>query len=102
MFMNEYEIAIAVQSTQHRPIQNRAARFLEAFKDQVNQHSDGWPYWHVATHAAKRLMELLRRERMQSGEDITEEELRKAISPVKAFYTRRGNAAGMTFPEVGQ
>lgn len=99
MFMNEYEIDLAVQVTQSggSVVKYKAAKFLAAYRDEVNAHSDGWPYWSVATHAAKRIMELVK-----SREEVTEEQFRKAIIPIKAFYTRRGNAAGMTFPEIGQ
>ncbi len=41
------------------PILGPAARFLEAFKEQVNRKSDGWPYWKQPAHAAGKLMYLL-------------------------------------------
>jgi hypothetical protein len=34
------------------------------------------------------------------GSDATEAQFKAALSPIKSFYTRRGNAAGMTYPEV--
>jgi hypothetical protein len=92
LFMNEYEIDQAVRNT--TGVKNDAARFLAAFKDEVNAHSDGWPYWSVAARAAKRLMQLV-----SSREEATEAQFRAALAPIKSFYTRRGNAAGMKFPE---
>jgi len=62
--------------------------------EQTNEHSDGWAYWSAPLKAADKLMTLI-----ESG-DATEAQYKSALSPIKAFYTRRGNAAGMTFPQV--
>ena len=59
-WMNEGEIEEAVERFAGHPILGPTARFLEAFKEQVNKKSDGWPYWkQPPAHAAGRLMNLL-------------------------------------------
>jgi hypothetical protein len=93
LFMNEYEITLAVDRTAIHPIQNKAARFLASFTEQVNAHSDGWPYWSVAVRSASRLMTLV-----QSPNEITETQFNSALVPIKSFYTRRGYKAGMQYP----
>lgn len=93
-FMNEWEIANNVERYRDHPVLGPAARFLAAYRDEVNAHSDGWPYWSAPVKAAAKLMTLI-----EAGH-ATEGELRHALSPIKAFMTRRGTAAGMTLPPV--
>jgi hypothetical protein len=95
-FMNEDEIDIAVRRYRGHPVLAIATRFLRAFKDEVNGHSDGWSYWVPPVRAARMLIELIRR---GTG---TEADLRRALAPIKAFYTRRGTAAGMVMPADGR
>lgn len=101
MFMNEYEIDAAFNA--HRNKQRfdnealaLAVAFLSEFRNEVNAHSDGWAYWGAPVKAAKKLMTLV-----QNPSTVTHVELHKALTPIKSFYTRRGYAAGMKFPEVG-
>ena len=94
LYMNDFDIAIATQRNADHPVLSRATAFLVEFRDEVNSHSDGWPYWSAPLKAARKLMELVQ------SDDATEDQLIAALSPIKAFYTRRGNAAGMKFPEV--
>jgi hypothetical protein len=94
MFMNEWEIEEEMNRYQNHPVIGKATRFLRAFVNEVNAHSDGWPYWSRPLHAAERLMRLIK-----DGQ-ATEQDLRKALTPIKAFMTRHGNAAGMTMPRV--
>ena len=88
MFMNEFEIDIAVQ--QSLGIRRRAARYLSELRDETNAHSDGWAHWPAPCKAARKLMGLI-----QAPNAPTERELAKALAPIRAFMTRRGNAAGM-------
>lgn len=99
-YMNEYEIKEAVRYFQHDPVLGPAARFLEHYKNEVNRHSDGWPYWSAPVHAAKQLIVLLETHRALGWHDApaTHSEVRKALTPIKAFMTRRGTAAGMQMP----
>lgn len=106
MWMNESEIDEAVRRFATHPVLGPAARFLEAFKDQVNGHSDGWPYWTAPSKAANKLMTWLAGH-LRGGmgayprlSEPTEAEFRKTLAPIKAFYTRRGYAAGMVMPPL--
>lgn len=102
MYMNDYEIERAMQEFANDPVVGKAARFLNEFKDQVNQHSDGWAYWRPPVQAAAQLMRLIQvaqeNKRNYVEQPITEQQLMKALSPIKAFMTRRGNEAGMQMP----
>ncbi len=93
-FMNEWEIANAVDKYARHDVLGPAAAFLNAFKNEVNLHSDGWPHWSAPVKSAHRLMELF-----DEPHGATFAKLRKAVSPIKAFYTRRGYKAGMNYPE---
>jgi hypothetical protein len=107
-WMNQYDIEEAVQRFANDPVLGKAARFMKDFMDEVNSHSDGWAYWQPPSRAAKQMMELLRRgEENQRNRytnapqaEITEKDFLRALAPIRAFYTRRGNAAGMQFPKV--
>jgi hypothetical protein len=106
MWMNEFEIEQAIEKFKSHPVLGKGARFLGAFRDEVNEHSDGWPYWKLPGKAAEKLMDLLHGH-MYAGmgayprlAEPTEADLKKAVAPIKSFYTRRGSAAGMKFPSL--
>jgi hypothetical protein len=89
------------------PVLGKAVRFLSAFKDEVNSHSDGWAYWKLPSNAAGQLMTLIqagmnkrRGVRTENPIEVTDQMVAKAMAPIKAFMTRRGLAAGMTMPKV--
>lgn len=93
-FMNEFDIESAHNRYRNHPVLGKATRFLLEFMNEVNAHSDGWPYWAVPVRAARQLMELIE----DNPERATEAAYRKALTPIKSFYTRRGYQAGMQFP----
>ena len=77
----------------------RAVQFLKAYKDQVNAHSDGWPYWAPPVQAASQLIELVDKQiHWTRVPPMTDAQFKKALTPIKSFMTRRGKAAGMTWP----
>jgi len=47
-YMNDYDMELALRRASG-DVQIRAARFLIAFCEQVNEHSDGWAYWRPAS-----------------------------------------------------
>lgn len=102
MYMNEYEINDAVDRFRHltNPIPLRAAKFLAAFRDEVNSHSDGWAYWNAPVNSARKLMELCSLRDWMHAARMTEEEYKTALTPIKRFYTTKGNAAGLRWPNV--
>jgi len=92
MWMNELEIAMASRAQHECPNVRRGIRLLYRLMEAVNRQSDGWPYWHAPAKAADRLMELLQTAgRLEYGTRgrITEAQLRKAITPIKAMVTRQ-------------
>lgn len=95
LFMNTWEIDEAVIQNQGRPVLGKASLFLLQLRDEVNRVSDGWHSWPLPARAAKQLMELV-----QGKLPAEESSYRKALSPIKSFYTRHGKAAGMRWPEV--
>lgn len=104
--MNESEIDEAVSRFAQHPVLGPAARFLSAFRNEVNAHSDGWPYWAAPSKAASKLMVFLHGH-LWAGmgayprlDPPTDTEFRKTLSPIKAFYTRKGTAAGMAMPSI--
>ena len=84
MFMNEYEIDMSVERHADNPVLGKASLFLREFKDVINGCSDGWCYWKQPVNAAKQLMTLI-----QHPETATEQSLKRALSPIKSFATRR-------------
>lgn len=96
LFMNRWDIDNAVAHHRHNPVLGPASKFLAAFRDEVDANSDGWAYWIPPVKSAKKLMELIQKGEL--NEKVTLADLRKAITPIKAFYTRRGYKAGMQFP----
>jgi hypothetical protein len=94
LYMNDYDIMMAAQRA-NNPVTRKAVAFLSQFKDQVDSCSDGWAYWHAPVAAAKKLMELI-----QGKVPATEANYKAAMTPIKSFYTKRGNAAGMQMPVV--
>lgn len=97
-YMNDYDIHTAKQRNWDNPVVMQAIRFLEALIEETNAHSDGWVYWKAPVHAAQKLMLFI--EDIENNEIKSEARYRKALTPIKSFYTRKGNAAGMKFPEV--
>lgn len=103
-FMNEYDVMDAVRmyaenphAAARFPLRAKAATFLREFMDEVNSHSDGWAYWRAPVAAANQLMTLIEASRHEP-EIVTEQSLRKALAPIRAFMTRKGNAVGMKLP----
>ncbi len=104
--MNRFDIEEAEARFANDPVLGPAARFLRAFQREVDQHSDGWPYWSAPSKAASRLQALLYghlRAGMGAYPELppaTAADVRRTLGPIKAFMTRRGNAAGMQMPEL--
>jgi hypothetical protein len=104
LYMNDYDIELAKQVLSGDPVLGPAVRFLEAFKEEVDSHSDGWAYWHAPVAAAAKLMTLIqdgvKARRESRKHTVTLQDISKAMSPIKAFMTRRGLAAGMQMPKL--
>jgi hypothetical protein len=86
-YMNSWEIDSQIALLAGYPVLHKAARFLQRFRDLIDDNSDGWAYWRPPVKAAKRLMELI-----ESNEPaaVTEDDLKKALKPIRSFATRHG------------
>jgi 2'-5' RNA ligase len=96
-WMNRWDVEESVEKFKNHPVLSRATKFLQDFVEETDAHSDGWPYWKLPAHAAAQLQGMI-----QHPEYATEANFKKALAPIRAFYTRRGNAAGMKFPDTGE
>lgn len=92
MWMNEWEVEdnLIRFNRGDTPNLGKAAFILTRLVIWTNRNSDGWPYWSQPSNAAGKLMELFQSKDRFDPEDATEAEIRKAMSPIKAFLTRRG------------
>jgi hypothetical protein len=107
MWMNEYEVEEAANrfgaQADETPNLYAGARVLYALMRWTNDNSDGWPYWQKPGKAAKNLMDALHMAtqayyRGTLVGDMTDEQLAKALTPIKAFLTRQGVDHGTVLP----
>jgi hypothetical protein len=90
-FMNQWDIEDAVNIYQGHPILGPATRTLSNLVEWTNCNSDGWAYWPKPARAAARLMTIIDSKRYDMDrEDVTAVDIRKALSPIKAFRTKQG------------
>lgn len=93
-FMNEWEIAGALNRYRDHPVLGPATATLTNLVEWTNSHSDGWAYWPKPCRAAARLQELVtgppgsRYDRERA--DATPAALAAALRPIKSFRTRQG------------
>ena len=96
--MNEYEIddIVALFGPNRSVIPNlyQAAVALSRLRGWTNSHSDGWQYWSKPSTAATQLITVIKEGERQyrrtwEWQDITEAQLKKALTPVKSFLTRQ-------------
>lgn len=94
MFMNTWDIDQAIAMHRNHPVLSKATKLLGELRDLANATSDGWAYWPKPCRAAKKLQELIqqghpsKRNSYPCPPDATEADLRKAIIPIKAFFTK--------------
>jgi hypothetical protein len=92
MWMNEWDIEEAIRRFDRPDTPNlgQGALILDRLMRWTNRNSDGWPYWSKPSNAARSLMKLLQAADRYDPVDVTPAELKKALSPIKAFLTRQG------------
>lgn len=108
LFFNSYEIDGYVhQYGSSASNLGRAVRLLRAVRDHADENSDGWAYWPKPAHASRQLMQLIQgcaggSLRYGTPGQPTDSELRAAVAPIKAFYTKhaklRGYNTGKPYP----
>jgi hypothetical protein len=84
-YMDEFDVTQACRIHRDHPVLGPAAGLLFNLMTVVNENSDGWPYWNAPQRASERLRDLL-----QGRLDPTPEHYKRAVTPVKAFLTRKG------------
>jgi hypothetical protein len=91
-WMNGAEVEEAAErfDAEDTPNLFRGARILERLMDWTDSNSDGWPYWQKPANAANKLMDLIHAANRFDPQDITEAQLKAALSPIKAFLTKHG------------
>lgn len=92
MKMNQSDIEIMASNTHDCPNVRKAVRLLAALLEAVNAQSDGWAHWAAPSRAAEPLMDLLRGVGNiwhDTHGTISDSELRKAITPIKAMVTNQ-------------
>ncbi len=67
-----------------------AVLILDGIAADANAHSDGWHSWPKPCRAARKLIELIERSTdiRYALQPVHARELRAALAPVRAFYTR--------------
>jgi hypothetical protein len=97
-YMNDYDIARAQQRWGTHPILGPALETLGNLVVWTNLNSDGWAYWPKPCRAAAKLMEMIERDGTsryafdEERADVTVEEYRAALRPIKAFRTKQDAA----------
>lgn len=90
MFLNECEVDEYLRMFGgDQPNLQQAAEALNRLMWWADANSDGWAYWPKPARSAKKLQTLLYGKDAYSP-DVTDAELKAALSPVKAFLTRHG------------
>lgn len=95
-WLNEYEIDEASRLFANDPVLGPAAKTLARYRDMINAHSDGWPYWRAGTAPAADLCDILYKARLRiygAGFDqlksATQEDVAKAVRRIRSFVTKR-------------
>jgi hypothetical protein len=92
MFMNQYEIESAARCNHVCPNVRKGVRLLFNLMQSVNEQSDGWAYWKAPQAAVEKLIALLQTAgnlNYGTSGTISEADLRKAITPIRAMVTRQ-------------
>jgi len=93
-YMNTYDIELALETALRFNLPNliEANYQLIRLVNWTNSNSDGWAYWPKPCRAAKSLMELIETVDPYGWEheDIDESDLKRALTPIKSFFTRHG------------
>lgn len=96
IFMNEFDRTGAIHRFTRATKPNRLALALvvDNLATWADNHSDGWAHWPKPARAAAAAMRLIEsrthaENERQEREDITDDEMRAAVRPIKAFLTRQ-------------
>lgn len=106
-YMNDYDLHFAVRRFTSASMPNRLALALmvDHLREETDQVSDGWAYWPKPCRAAAKAMALIESTTSAANDeqervDATDEEVRAAVRPVKAFLTRHSHIYGPEQREI--
>ena len=90
MFRNEYDIEFMVERARanDKYYALQGAELLQRLLEWTNENSDGWAYWPKPRQAADKLGDLLW-DAAFSYSDISDNDLKRLVRPIKAFLTRQ-------------
>ena len=103
-WMNGYEVEEAVVQFQNNPVLAPAARYLNDFRELIDNNSDGWAYWSYGTKCANDLCNILAAARLQyyrNSRDYvppTAEQVKKAVQKIRTFVLRCKQLDGIQPP----
>lgn len=92
-WLNEYEVQDAADRFGHGQAGEAlqcASLTLQALVQWTNESSDGWPYWRKPANAAKALCAIVGAALAPFSVVVSNDDVRKAQRPIKAFRTRQG------------
>ena len=102
LYMNDSDVHYATQRIAQirdeasRTVLTKAVTLLTDLIELANSVSDGWAYWKAPCKSAKKLQELIQaglpsNQNNFTAPATTEAQLKKAVSPIKAFMTREAH-----------
>lgn len=94
-FYNDLDIEMAQRRYYGDPVLGKAASLLAQVAADADNNSDGWHSWPKPCRACQQLITLI-----ASG-SATEAQFRKALAPIKAFYTNMAKS-GVNYPAMPQ
>lgn len=102
--MNSSEVEEAVVQFRDNPVLAPAARYLDAFRELIDDNSDGWAYWSYGTKCANDLCKILYDARGQFYGSTryyvppTAEQVKKAVQKIRTFVLRCKQLEGIQPP----
>lgn len=92
MFLNQYDVE-QMAGQQHADLNVRkGVRLILRLMQATNDQSDGWAYWSPPSKSIEKLVQLLQTAgNLMYGTrgSISDADLRKAVSPIRAMVTRQ-------------
>lgn len=105
-FMNEYDIEHALRRFDPNVTPNRYHLVLVVsnLRAWANHNSDGWAYWPKPCNAARTAIGHIesttnRENNDRERNDISDSQLKAALTPIKSFLTRQGVPHSDVIPE---
>jgi hypothetical protein len=106
MWMNRWEIEEMVRKYKHDPVLGPATKYLDDYRELIDNVSDGWPYWSYGTKCAHTLMELIHKADEQQYHHLrdpdykapTYKDVQKACKKIETFVRNERQLQGQKAP----